>query len=42
MTPDPEHTESAVIRQADFHAVLWDKMCWAVRLLLNTVLDAEV
>jgi len=42
MTPDPEHTESAVISQADFHALLRDKMCWAVRLLLNTVLDVEV
>jgi putative transposase len=42
MTPDPEHTESAVISQADFHALLRDKMCWAVRFLLNTVLDAEV
>lgn len=42
MTPDPEHTESAVISQADFQALLRDKMCWAVRLLLNTVLDAEV
>jgi transposase-like protein len=42
MTPDPEHTESAVVSQADFHALLRDKMCWAVRLLLNTVLDAEV
>ena len=42
MTPDLEHTESAVVSQADFHALLRDKMCWAVRLLLNTVLDAEV
>ncbi len=42
MTPDPKNTESAVISQADFQTLLRDKMCWAVRLALNTVLDAEV
>ena len=41
-TPVVEPTESAVISQADFHALLRDKMCWAVRLMLNTVLDAEI
>jgi transposase-like protein len=41
-TPVLEHTESSVISQADFQALLRDKVCLAVRLMLNTVLDLEV
>jgi putative transposase len=41
-TPVLEHTESRLISQADFHALLRDKVCWAVRFMLNSVLDLEV
>ena len=41
-TPRLEPTESVVIRQAEFQALLRDKVGWAVRLMLNRVLDQEV
>ena len=41
-TPELEPTALSVIRQADFHALLRDKVCLAVQLMLNQVLDLEV
>ncbi len=41
-TPELEHTAPPVISQADFQALLRDKLCLAVRLMLNEVLDLEV
>lgn len=41
-TPEVENTAPTVISQADFQALLRDKLCQAVRLVLNQVLDLEV
>jgi putative transposase len=41
-TPELEHTAPQPISQADFHALLRDKVCLAVQLMLNQVLDLEV
>jgi transposase-like protein len=41
-TPELEHTESSSISQAAFHALLREKVCLAVQLMLNQVLDLEV
>jgi len=41
-TPELWHTAPLVISQADFQALLRDKLCLAVRLMLNQVLDLEV
>ena len=41
-TPELERTAPPVISQADFQALLRDKLCLAVRLMLNEVLDLEV
>jgi putative transposase len=41
-TPTLENTESIIISQADFHALLRAKMCAAVQVVMNAVLDAEV
>jgi putative transposase len=41
-TPKLEHTESNSISQAAFHALLREKVCLAVQLMLNQVLDLEI
>ena len=41
-TPELEHTAPPVISQAEFHALLRDKVCLAVRLMLNQVIELEV
>lgn len=41
-TPELEHTAPPAISQADFHALLREKVCLAVQLMLNQVLDVEV
>ncbi len=41
-TPEEEHTASLANSQLDFHSLLRDKVCLAVQLLLNEVLDEEL
>jgi putative transposase len=41
-TPEEEHTAPATNSQLDFHGLLRDKICLAVQLLLNEVLDEEL
>ncbi len=38
-TPELEHTTPSEISQADFHLLLRDKVCFAVQLMLNEVMD---
>ena len=41
-TPELEHTAPSANRQADFHALLRDKVCLAVELMLNEIMDWEL
>ena len=41
-TPDVEHTALPANSQPDFHVLLRDKVCLAVQLLLNEVMDCEL
>lgn len=41
-TPKEEHTAPAATSQLDFHVLLRDKVCLAVQLMLNEILDGEL
>src|SRR5512137_2411343 len=41
-TPELEHTAPASNSQLDFHVLLRDKMCLAVQLMLNEIMDWEL
>src|SRR5512137_2274855 len=41
-TPEEEHTAPSANSQPDFHVLLRDKVCLAIQLMLNEIMDWEL